>query len=144
MNQDKLLKLNLQHFATTTYNPKKVSAIIDGVFGTGFMDGTFISAEKNEDDVTPHVGAQGDVTFAESADNTGTITMTFKQSSSTLPYLRALRNEKRIFPIQVIDSNTNTRVGGNEARIVKMPNKEFAAEESGVEVQFYVADFTEN
>lgn len=129
---------------TTTYDPKKVSAIIDGVFGTGFMDGTFIAASKNEDDITPHVGSQGDVTFTDSANNTGTITMTFKQSSSTLPYLRALRNQKRIFPVQVIDSNTGSRVGGNEARIVKMPDREYAAEVTGVEVQIYVADYTEN
>ena len=74
--------------ATTTYDFKKVSVIINGVFITGFMDGEPIQVEKNEDDVIPHVGAGGDVTYAESADQTGTITITLKQTSSSLPFLR--------------------------------------------------------
>lgn len=130
--------------ATTTYDFKKVSVIIDGVFITGFMDGEVIQVEKNEDDVTPHVGAGGDVTYAESADQTGTITITLKQTSSSLPFLQQLRKSKRIFPIQIVDSNTNAyRVGGSEARILKMPNRSWGNEVQGVEVQIHVADLTE-
>lgn len=130
--------------ATTTYDFKKVSVIIDGVFITGFMDGEPIQVEKNEDDVIPHVGAGGDVTYAESADQTGTITITLKQTSSSLPFLQQLRKSKRIFPIQIVDSNTNAyRVGGSEARILKMPNRSWGNEVQGVEVQIHVADLTE-
>lgn len=130
--------------ATTTYDFKKVSVIVDGVFIVGFMDGEPIQVEKNEDDITPHVGAGGDVTYAESADQTGTITLTLKQTSASLPFLQRLRKSKRIFPIQIVDSNTNTyRVGGSEARIVKMPNRSWGNEVQGVEVQIHVADLTE-
>lgn len=130
--------------ATTTYDFKKVSVIVDGAFIVGFMDGEPIQVEKNEDDITPHVGAGGDVTYAESADQTGTITITLKQTSSSLPFLQQLRKSKRIFPIQIVDSNTNAyRVGGSEARIVKMPSRSWGAEVQGVEVQIHVADLTE-
>lgn len=130
--------------ATTTYDFKKVSVIVDGAFIVGFMDAEPIQVEKNEDDITPHVGAGGDVTYAESADQTGTITITLKQTSSSLPFLQQLRKSKRIFPIQIVDSNTNAyRVGGSEARIVKMPSRSWGAEVQGVEVQIHVADLTE-
>lgn len=130
--------------ATTTYDFKKVSVIVNGVYITGFMDGEVIQVEKNEDDVIPHVGAGGDVTYAESADKTGTITLTLKQNSASLPFLQQLRKSKRIFPIQIVDSNTNKyRVGGREARILKMPNRSWGNEVQGVEVQIHVADLTE-
>ena len=130
--------------ATTTYDFKKVSVIVNGVYITGFMDGEVIQVEKNEDDVVPHVGASGDVTYAESADKTGTITLTLKQTSASLSFLQRLRKSKRIFPIQIVDSNTNKyRVGGREARILKMPNRSWGNEVQGVEVQIHVADLTE-
>lgn len=130
--------------ATTTYDFKKVSVIVDGTFIVGFMDGEPIQVEKNEDDITPHVGAGGDVTYAESADQTGTITLTLKQTSASLPFLQQLRKSKKIFPIQIIDSNNGTyRAGGSEARIVKMPSRSWGAEVQGVEVQIHVADLTE-
>lgn len=129
--------------AVTSYDPKKVSCIVSGQYITGFMDSTFIQAEKNEDNVTPHIGAQGDVTFAESADDTGTITITLKQDSTSLPFLRTLATQKRNFPTQIIDANgTNLKVGGTQCRILKTPGAEFGAEVSGVEIQIYVADYS--
>lgn len=125
-----------------TFDPKKVSLIVGGTFITGYMDGTMISTEKNEDNVVPHVGAQGDVTFTESADETGTITITLKQTSSSLPFLVSLANEKKEFATQVVDSNANKfKAGGNECRILKTPPVEWGAEVAGVEVQIYVADY---
>lgn len=125
-----------------TYDPKKVSAIIDGTFIVGFMDGTFVGAEKNEDNITPHIGAQGDVTFSESADDTGTITITIKQNSSSLPFLQGLAKEKRQFAAQIIDANTgNFKAGGTQCRILKTPSREFGSEIAGVEISIYVADY---
>lgn len=125
-----------------SYDPKKVSAIIAGQFIVGFMDGTFINAEKNEDNVVPHVGAQGDVTFTESSDETGTITFTVKQNSPSLPFLQSLSKQKREFSAQIVDGNDNKfRAGGTRCRILKTPGREFGAEVGGVEVQVYVADY---
>lgn len=125
-----------------SYDPKKVSLIVDGQFIVGFMDGTFITAEKNEDNITPHIGAQGDVTFSESADETGTLTITLKQNSSSLAYLQSLSKQKREFGAQVIDANDgNFKAGGTQCRIQKTPGREFGAEVAGVEVAIYVADY---
>ncbi|MFD1206637.1 phage structural protein [Sporosarcina contaminans] len=129
---------------TTTYDFKKVSVVVDGVIITGFMDGESIQTEKNEDDVNVHVGADGGVTFSETNDDTGTITLTIKQTSPSDPYLRQLRASKRIFPVQIIDSNSNTfRAGGSECRIVKSPSRSYGNEVSGLEWQIAVADFKE-
>jgi len=126
-----------------TFDFKKTSFIADGKYGTGFMDGTGIAAEKNEDNKIPHIGADGTVTFSESADETGTITITLKQTSPFLKHCIALANKKNYkFPVKVIDTNNNNvRVGGNEAVILKTPAIEWGAEVAGVEVQFYVADY---
>ncbi len=32
--------------AVDSYDPKKVSVIVDGLFMVGFMDGTFVNCEK--------------------------------------------------------------------------------------------------
>lgn len=145
MNEKKLLNLDLQFFGeTTTYDFKKVTVIVDGVIITGFMDGDSIAAEKNEDDVNTHVGAGGDVTFSESNNNTGTITLTLKSTSSSLPFLKQLRDSKRIFPTQIVDANDQTyRVGGNECRVVRTPGRNWGSEVTGVEVSIVVADYKE-
>lgn len=130
--------------ATTSYDFKKVSVIVDGVIITGYMDGESISVEKNEDDITPHVGAGGDVTFAESNDNTATITLTLKSTSASLPFLDQLRRSKRIFPARIVDANGNqVRCGGTECRVMRPPSRSWGNEVTGVEVPIYVADYKE-
>ncbi|MEH6943387.1 phage structural protein [Bacillus sp. JJ722] len=129
---------------TTNYDFKKVSTIVAGFIITGYMDGEPISVEKNEDDVFPHVGADGEVTYAEGADDTGIITLSLKQTSAVLPQLQELRKSKKIFPISILDSNTRTyKTGGTEARILKMPARTYGTEVQGVEVQIHVAHLKE-
>lgn len=125
-----------------SFDPKKVSVIVDNKFITGFMDGTFVATEKNEDNVIPHIGADGQVTYVESADETGTITLTVKSTSSSLAHLQALSKRTTVFAAQVIDANDGSyKAGGTQCRILKTPGREFASEMTGVEVQIYVADF---
>lgn len=126
-----------------TFDPKKTSVIVDGKFITGFMDGTFIVSEKNEDNVIAHVGSQGDVTYTESADDTGMITLTLKQTSTSLPILQKLAKEKRSFAANVVDANDGKfKSGGTQCRILKTPSREFGSEVSGVEVQIHVSDYS--
>lgn len=126
------------------YDFKKVSVIVNKIIITGYMDGEPISVTKNEDDVSPHVGADGEVTYAESADETGTITLTLKQSSAVMPQLTALRKAKTLFPISIVDSNTRgVKHSGAEARIMKMPERSYGTEVQGVEIQIHVAKLVE-
>lgn len=126
----------------TNYDFKKVSVIVKGQIMTGFMDGTAVTLEKNEDNVVPHIGADGSVTYAESNDNTGTLTLTFKQTSSSLAYLRQLARNKSNVPTSVINNNTGAaKYNSSYGRIIKMPGEEFGSEVSGVEVQIHIADY---
>ncbi len=58
-----------------TYNPKDVTVIYDGMVITGFAEDSMVQAEKNEDNMIPHVGVLGEVSVAINADNTGTVTL---------------------------------------------------------------------
>ena len=127
----------------TTHNFKNTIAIVDGNIITGYMDGDSISVEKNEDEVTQHVGADGSVTFNESNDNTGTIVLTIKQDSPSAPILDALRKSKRVFATEINDTANGVRVGGSQCRIVKAPARTFGAEVTGLEYTILVADYKE-
>ena len=131
--------------AVTTYDVRDVNVIVNGRVITGFSDGSSIEAEKNQDNFTPHVGVKGEVTFAESNDETGTVTITVKSTSPSYPYLTSLANrrgESAIVPIQIVDLNTNSvQVGGNEARVMQPASAEWGNEESDREFSIYVADY---
>lgn len=125
-----------------TYDPKDVNVIVDGVFLTGFSDGTFINCEKTEDNWTPHVGAQGEVDRARNVNPLGMITLTLKQSSPSNAHLTRLSKSKSTFAVRVVDRNTpETIVGGSECWIVKQPNIERSNEITGQEWQIQVADY---
>lgn len=124
-----------------TFDAKNVSAIVNGVYLVGYMDGSFVKCEKNEDNVKPHIGADGEVTFTEVADNTGTITVTLKQNSTSLAALTTLAKSKTVFAASVTDANGTFKAGGTDCRILKTPSREFGADINGVEVAIFVADY---
>jgi len=127
----------------TVYDPKKVTVIYDGMVITGFADDSMIEAEKNEDNITPHVGVLGEVSVAINADNTGTVTLSL---ASTSPFIKILAEKARantVAPLSIVDMNENgVNVGGTEAVIIKAPNVTIGKEVESQEVQFFVADYT--
>lgn len=127
------------------YDPKQVNVIVDGVFITGFAEGTMVTAEKDEDDFTVVYGAQGDYSVAESHNTLGTITLTLQDTSPSLPFLRSLVNRRRFFSCYVVDANDSSRVmaGGSEARILKSPGFEKGNEVGEVEVEIKVFNYRE-
>ena len=128
---------------TTVYDPKKVTVIYDGMVITGFADDSMIEAEKNEDNIMPHVGVLGEVSVAINADNTGTVTLSL---ASTSPFIKILAEKARantVAPLSIVDMNENgVNVGGTEAVIIKAPNVTIGKEVESQEVQFFVADYT--
>ena len=56
----------------TTYDPMKVTVSLGGRVITGFASDGVITLTHNEGAVTPNVGAKGDVTYSENANNSGT------------------------------------------------------------------------
>lgn len=80
------------------YDPKNVSMILGGTSIGGFTDGTFITAERNEDMWNLKVGVDGIGTRAKTNNKSGKYTITLHQSSASNDYLSGLA---------VTDENTN-------------------------------------
>lgn len=127
-----------------TFNFKDTVAIVGGIILTGFMDGTPIEAEKNEDTFSQHVGADGSVTYNESADETGTFTFTLKQDSSVVPMLDELLKSKESFNVSLNDAKRKKRVSGLDCRFSKNPNFSRGAEVEGVEYTILAAQYKED
>lgn len=121
--------------AFRTYDPSEVSVSFKGVNITGFMDGTFIDAEREEDAFTKHVGATGDVTRTKNLNRTGKVTITLMAASSSNDALMALHAADDLLglsfgPLQIIDHNGNMHCRATEAWIMRVPKTE-RAKESG-------------
>lgn len=124
------------------YNPKDVTVIYDGMVITGFAKDSMVKAEKNEDNMIPHVGVLGEVSVAINADNTGTVTLSL---ASTSPFIKILADKARaniIAPLSVVNMNRyGVNVGGTQAFIVKAPDVSISKEVESQDVQFFVADY---
>lgn len=126
-----------------TFNPKDVTVIYNGRAITGFAEDSVVRFEKNEDNMIPYVGAQGEVSVAINADNTGMATI---ELSSTSPFIRILSSAARsntIAPFSVIDMNdAGISAGGTQAWIVKSPDISISKNVESIEVQFFIADYS--
>lgn len=126
------------------YDPEKVILSYGGVAITGYAEGAFIEVEKNEDNVFPYVGTQGDVGFAESCDRTGKITITLMQTSPSVKYLNDMAKKKgdsASVPVSIVDMNTNgTNCSGTKARVIKESQVSFDKEIKERKFEIYVAD----
>ncbi|MEG0470781.1 MAG: phage protein [Solibacillus sp.] len=126
------------------FNFKDTTVVVGGTILTGYMDGTPISTEQNEDTFTQHVGADGSVTYNESANETGTFTFTLKQDSSSVPILDALLKSKNSFSVSVVDNKRGKRVSGEDCRFSRKPTFTRGAEVEGVEYTILAAAYKED
>jgi hypothetical protein len=90
-------------------------------FVTGFSNGSTITAARNSDKYTPHVGAKGDTTYAKTNDNSGTIVFTLKHDSPSNKILYQLAASDDSFFAQIVDGNdiSRSKAGGGECVIMK-------------------------
>lgn len=121
--------------AFKTYNPALVVVSYKGINVTGFMDGTFIEAERDEEAFTKHVGATGDVTRTRNLNESGKVTITLVQTSPTNDLLAAQLSIDEILgigygPLQIKDLSGNMVCRALHAWINKAPKVE-RAKESG-------------
>ena len=75
--------------AFNNYDPKRVVVYYQGIRLEGFMDGTFVTAEYDEDNFEGFSGADGDVTRIRNRNEMGTVTITLTQSSPSNDSLAA-------------------------------------------------------
>lgn len=123
-----------------SFDPKKVNLIVNGRIITGYASDAMISVARNEDIVVPTSGVKGDVTYAENANESGTITVSLGGSSSSLPYLRDLAVKRKSLTVMIVDANDDSAVNISESRcrILKPPDINRAKDIGSAQVSIFV------
>ena len=119
--------------AVRTYDSKECNLVVGSVVITGHAEGTWISAERAEDDFTEHVGAHGEVALAESNNFTGEITFTLEATSPSNAYLYELskrRGSRAIVDATIVDANEygGILIGSEQCRVRRPANWESGPE----------------
>lgn len=123
---------------TRTYDPAAVLPSFLGGVLTGFADGTFISAERNEDGFTLMVGASGEAARAQSRNRSGKVTFTVMSTSQTNDFLSAIAAADELLgtgvgEFQMVELGGTTLLHASNAWISKLPKVERGKEISTVE-----------
>ncbi len=87
---------------TTTYDPAKIFLNFLGLHIEGYMDGTFLTVERDEDAFTLKVGADGEKARARNNNRAGKIIVTLMQGSPSNAELSALA---------LLDEQVGTSIG---------------------------------
>lgn len=66
-----------------TFDPKETSMIVGGKILSGFMDGTYITVERNEQLFNLKVGVDGEAARAKNNNRSGKFTITLLQTSES-------------------------------------------------------------
>jgi len=119
--------------AVRTYDSKECNLVIGGVVITGHAEGTWINAERAEDDFSEHVGAHGEVAIAESNNFTGEIKFTLEVTSPSNKYLYDLakrRSDSAIISAVIVDANEHggIRISSEQSRVRRPANYESGPE----------------
>lgn len=121
-----------------TYDPLYVRVIYGSLILHGFMDGTMITVERDEDTYTKHTGCDGEVARSRNRNQGGKVTLTLLQSSasntdlSTMAALDEASNAGKA-PLMVRDLLGNTLAAAGEAWIMKPATITYGKEIEGRE-----------
>lgn len=115
-----------------TFDPKAIALNVLGNVITGFMDGTFIEVERDEDTWALHVGADGEAARARNRNAAGKITFTLMQTSPSNDALSALatldeQTGTAVGPAYVRDLLGTTLLGGDSAYVLKPAKVSYGA-----------------
>lgn len=125
-----------------TYDARKVVTTIAGIFITGYADGSFVKASKDNDNFETSSSAQGDAVVSINGDNMGTIEITLNQTSPSISYLDGLANSRAMVPVWVNSNNEIKEVaGGTKAMVTKPSDKEYGKSASNRVYTLKVFDY---
>lgn len=127
------------------YDPKLVIVTFRGIQLLGYMDGTFVTAERDEDTFEKTVGATGDVTRVRNRNIAGAVKVTLLAESPTNDLLSAVAEEDRLFgtgygPLMIKNLNGTQLVLAEIAWCKRPANVEYADTASGREWEFDCAE----
>lgn len=126
----------------TKYNAKDCVVTVDSVYITGLGE-DMVTGEKDEDNVSAVVGAQGDVVVNETNDTLGTVKLTVQGTSPQLAFLKKLARTKAMFPIWVTNKALKEKFGGTKAMVRKSAAVGYGKELEDREFDIMVFDYTE-
>lgn len=130
-----------------TYDPKKVTVIVNGVTLTGYASDSVITATRNEDSVLPAVGIHGDVAYAINNNRSGNIAMNFMSTSPSLRYLRSLAQRNTPVALTITDANTDVddvQISAEGCQVIKVADVNRTREVGSVAVNIHVPELTYN
>lgn len=126
------------------YDPKSVYVSYAGNLLTGYADGDFLSAKRNEDSQILIVGADGDGCFVKSNNKSGEVTLTLLRSSPSNDILSALYKVQESLPVPqplfAKDGLGTSLISSAKALIKKIPDLTFSKEMNTAEWVFIVHD----
>lgn len=113
------------------YDSKQVKVIVDGNPISGYVDGTFVEVEFDEQQWNKVTGADGLTSRSKTNNYGGTVTITLQGTSPSNDVLSALwnrdrRNNTGAIPILIKDANGRTVWTAQKAWIQQMPNQAFS------------------
>ena len=117
-----------------TYDPGKVLLSVAGIRISGFKDEDIEVAYTDEDAVKENVGIQGEHSFTENRDQSGTIKFTLKETSPSNVVLEGFDLSRTAVPVLLKDtSDAKITVLADACRVKNRPTRTRGKEEGGVE-----------
>ncbi len=121
-----------------TYDPKDIIVIAAGAIITGYAQDSFVTVERESNQVEDEAGAEGDVVRRLTNDRRGSITITLLQTSRSNLIFSALARADElsgngIFPVLVKDNRGNDLHIAPNSWIQKMPTTAYRAGVEGRE-----------
>lgn len=120
--------------ASGSFDPKFTAITFNGVFITGFAEGDFLDIDQEEDDVSLAVGADGEVAFAQSNNDSAKATLKLLQTANSNTYLTEQRNIQKLSRssrggvLFIEDLNSGTTAISQNARILRTPKQTYGTE----------------
>lgn len=132
---------------TGSYDPSQVIITVGRVILSGFSDGDFVMAERDEEMYFTKVGADGGVARARNANKSGTFTFKLLPTSKSNDQLSELlatddltNDGLSVFPISVSDGSGRSLAVATQCWIKSIPAATFAKEVGEREWIFSAAD----
>ncbi len=121
--------------ATKLYDPEKVVITWGTALISGFAEGTFLEATRDEDAFFKKIGADGEVSRTRNKNKGGSVTITLLQTSASNDILSAAQVADEltglgVFPLMIKDLLGTTLLVAPNAWVKKRADAEFAKEQT--------------
>jgi hypothetical protein len=115
------------------YDPNNVTVSLGGKIVSGWGEGTYIEAERDEDSYMKKIGVDGEVSRAKNNNRGGKVTLTIMQTSPAHDFLSAFQQADEltgtgVFIFVLRDTNGNTLCSASDAWVKKPPKLVYAKE----------------